>query len=262
MPAWSEQLWPGQLAARTAAQSGAGILDVSRDLVLIQNDFLGSAVLKIEGKSDISLNNVVLAQPTRWREMKPTGGNVIRAGTRFVWPAYLTPKPQIGNIIVANSTYWTAWKVEYKPHVETYETDCLNLNIVNTAFNKVLLLRATYVKSQANEAKAIWVGYNSGLANPTAADTVRAAVQPSSEDATLEFGAESGKELYRIFFEHPIPGELAGGAFRVVSAYGHRFRVNRYADEHRLDTLPVAICEKITEGNEWFQGNPPVFPSY
>jgi hypothetical protein len=235
-----------------------GILDLSHDLVDICNDFLGDAVFKQQGKSDLNLRGNVLSEPVRWRELTPTGGNVIRAGTKFVWPIESSPRPAIGDIVVSEGIYYTVYRMEQKQHVECWESDCLQLNITNKQWNRCLLLVAEYGKGEANEALAVWKGYYSNQDPPIQEDTISAHFQPFTEDAQIQFGAEFTRESYRVYFEKPIPRTLAGGEFRLVDVDGFRYRIIRYVQEERLDVLPVAHAVRITEGAEYFQsGTPP-----
>ena len=55
--------------------------------------------------------------------------------------------------------------------------------------------------------------------------------QPSEEQARLAFGADSSREIYRVYFESPVPIDLAGGEYRLVDSDGNRFRVLQYFQE-------------------------------
>lgn len=231
--------------------------DIGRDLVAVESDFLTTAIFKPSNASQVTLPSVVLRSRTRWRELKPAGGNVIRQGIRFVWPSYLTDRPKIGDVIVADGDYFACWRVDLKPELNCYETDAIRLFITPTSFNRCLLLVATYGKGEANEAKAEWTGYFSHADPPTSEDTIRCHLQPLSEDAAVQFGAEWSQERYTCFFENPIPREFAGGEFRLVDTSGNRYRAVKYYAEGRIEMLACALVERITEGSEfWAAGTP------
>ena len=231
-------------------------IDISQDWALVDNLF--SVTLKVAGSSDAYIPNCVLDEPTTIREMEPSGAQVLRQGTVFIWPKKFSVQPPIGSIVVDDEgTYWTVWKCIKKRALDMYEPFCLNLNIVTAATNKATLLRATYIKGGANEAVAVWHGYNSGQTTPTDADKVTARFQPSEETAKLEFGADNSQEMYRVYFSNPPAIELAGGEFRLLNSDGHSFRVLKYYCEGRIDKLAVAVCEKITEGETWFANPTP-----
>jgi hypothetical protein len=228
-------------------------LDVSRDFEEVCNDFQESCTLRI-GDVDTMLSNV-LTDPHETKELEPAGGQVLRIGTNFVWSKSRSVKPPIGSIIIdEGGVYWTIWRLTDKQHVETYEAFGLNLNIVTADANEATVLKAVYGKGSANEATATWHGLWSGVAGGNATDTVVARFQPSEETSELEFGAEYSREVYRVYFEQPVPVEVAGGEYRLVDSTGNRFRVVKYFQENRIDKLPIAICVKITEGAEYYSG--------
>ncbi len=244
----------------------------------LENDFtryvnnLSSVTLKVYGNPDQHLNKVVMTQPVQWRELSPTDGQVIRRGTKFIWPRKYAAVPPIGAIIVdRQGTYWTVWRELYKEIVHSVEVDCLNLSIViapnglNPNENIATVLKSRYGKGEANEARVDWLGYFTGhdpaITNPntTPNDLIPARFQPSMESARLAFGAESSSEIYRVYFQPPLPQnflELAGGEYRLVSPAGHRFRVLKFYQEEEIAQLPCAIAEKITAGDEYFLSNP------
>jgi len=225
-------------------------LDLSGDWVYVDN--LSTATLKVEGQSDVTLPECVLDEPYTLRELEPTGAAVLRHGTVFVWPRQFSSAPPIGSTVVDNEdTYWTVWKLVRKQHIEYWEPFCLNLSIVTADENTATVLRAVYGKGAANEAVAQWRGLWSGLCEAQDEDTVAARFQPSEEQARLEFGGESSREVYRVYFKDPVPIDLAGGEYRLVDSDGNRFRVMKYFQENRIDRLPVAIAERITEGREY-----------
>jgi hypothetical protein len=229
------------------------VLNISKDFEKVCSDFHEAATLRI-GSTDTHLSRV-LTEPTEIKELEPSGAQVTRSGTMFVWSKRRSVQPPIGSIIIdADGAYWTVWKTTNKQHVETYEVFALNLNIVTAAANVATILKAEYGKGEANEAQATWYGLWSDVLGGTAEDTVPAKFQPSSEDASLAFGAEWTAETYRVFFLTPLPSELAGGEYRLVNSAGERFRVVQYYQEGRIDRLPVAICTKITEGEEHVGG--------
>jgi hypothetical protein len=231
-------------------------LDLSDDYLVIDNR--ETVTFKQDGQADILLDDCVITEPYSYREMDPTGGQVLRYGTTFVWPQKLTPRPAIGSIVLdEDSIYWTVWRLLKKQHVDCWEAFCLNLNIINATANHATLLKATYDKGDANEAVASWVGLNSGSASPTAQDTVTARFQPSEETAQIMFGGEFTKTTYKVYFDDAVPIEMAGGEYRIVDGDGFRYRVMRYINEQRLDKLPMAIAVRIQEGAEYFDGGPP-----
>ncbi len=227
---------------------------MAQDLTLVV-DNLVSVEYRQSGGPTVSLNNCVLQTPTTWKELHPTGGNVLRHGTRFIWPKALSPAPTLGSIIVdSNNYWWTVWKAIAKEWVQSWEPLCLNLNIVDAPWNRALLLEAVYGKGQANEAKAQWRGLYSHQVPPAEEDTVRARFQPADETAKIQFGSEWTRADYKVYLEKPIKTlELAGGEYRIVSPDGARFRVNRYFQEQTFADLPVALCSKVTEGMEFWQ---------
>ena len=228
-------------------------LDISGDFENVCNDFHEAVTLRVDSV-DLRLSNV-LTEPHEIKELEPAGAQVTRNGTIFVWSKKRSIKPPLGSIIIDHEgVYWTIWKLADKQHVETYEAFALNLNIVTAAANTATVLKAEYTKGDANEAKADWYGLWSNSLGGIAADTVAARFQPSEETSKLEFGGEWSQQTYRVFFLSPVPIEATGGAYRLVDSSGQRFRVMKYYQESRIDRLPVAICVKITEGEEYVSG--------
>jgi len=226
-------------------------LDVSTDFEEVCNDFHESATLRIAGV-DITLPQV-LTEPYTIKELEPAGAQVTRNGTLFVWSKSRSSKPPLGSIIIDHEGYyWTIWKLEDKQHVECWEAFGLDLNIITADANEATILKATYRKAEANEARAVWKGYVSDATTPTAADVVRARFQPSAETAQLEFGADTSLEVYRVYFDGTVPSDLAGGEYRLLDSQGNRYRVLKYYNENRIDRLPVAIATRITEGSEFW----------
>ena len=237
-------------------------------LTEIPNDFqdvligLDSGVLKIEGRSDTTLTNCILDEPTDYHEMEPSSGQVLQADTLKIWPAARSAKPPLGSVLVdPDGTYWTILAVRYKNHVQTWECRCRNLSIVtatgddpNAGLNTVTILKAQYSKGRANEAKATWLGYVSGLETPTEADQVTCRLQPSSTDAMIRFTAEWSKETKRAIFQEQLPIDLAAADYRLLDSAGGRYRIMAYYDAERIDKLPTAIVVAITEGVEYFRG--------
>lgn len=226
-------------------------LNIAGDFEDVCGDFHASVVLRV-GNVDVTLPKT-LNTPYTIRELEPTGAQVLRKGTLFAWSRSRSTEPPVGSIIMdPYGTYWTIYRLENVQHVETYEAFCLNLNIVTAAVNAATVLKGSYVKGRAGEAKAVWKGLWSGATTPTSQDTVEARFQPSEETARLEFGAESSLEVYRVYFESPVPMDLAGGEYRLVDSQGFRYRVVKYFNENRIDRLPVAIATRITDGKEYW----------
>jgi hypothetical protein len=229
-------------------------LDISHDFMRVM-DFLDSATLKVSGSADVWLPNCVATEPVQFKELDPTGAQVIRMGTKFVWPTSFSSQPPLGSVVVdEDGVYWTVWKGLHRQHVETREVWCLNLSIVTAAANNATVLKAVYTKGWANEAKATWYGLWSGVEGGNANDTVAARFQPSEETAKLEFGGEFAETAYRVYFESPVPVDAAGGEYRLVDSEGYRYRVVKYYNEGRIDRLPVAVAIRITEGAEYWSG--------
>lgn len=228
-------------------------LDISDDFEQVCGDFNETATLRV-GDVDITLPSV-LSEPVEWKELDAANAKVIRRGTMFVWSKKRSSAPPVGSIIIDNEgLYWTIFKLTNMQHVETYEAASLNLNIVTAAENTATILKATYSHGRAGEAKATWAGLWSGKTTPTDDDTVPARFQPSEETAELEFGSEWSRETFRVYFQDPVPMEAAGGEYRLVDSEGYRYRVVRYYQEARIDRLPIAICVRITEGAEFWNG--------
>ena len=92
-------------------------------------DFNEPATLRI-GDVDTPLASV-LSEPVQWKELDPSNAQVLRLGTMFVWSKSRSDKPPVGSIIIdGDDEYWTVWRVTNKQHVETWEAQCLNLNII------------------------------------------------------------------------------------------------------------------------------------
>ena len=233
---------------------------------------LRSATIRVYGKPDVIIHQAVLTEPRTWRELDPTNAQVIRQGQLFIWPKRMSPEPPVGcTIIDEDGTRWIAWRVLYKDIVDTWEVTCLNLSIVlgpnaqNAKPNLATVLVASYVKGEANEAKAVWRGLFTGKrravtnpkANPT--DTIPARFQPILEASQIQFGSEGSRETYAVYFDNPWPREVAGGEYRIVSPDGDRFQVMEYIKESRIESLPIAMAIRIVQGSEfWDDGVPPV----
>jgi len=225
-------------------------IDVSDDFESLCSDFNTTVTLRIAGV-DTQLSSV-LNEPVDWRELDPTGGQVIRSGVLFVWSKKRSVQPPIGSIIVdSEENYWTIWKMANKQHVECYEAKCLNLNIITAAANIATILKATYTHGDAGEANSTWVGLWSGEAGGTTEDQVVAHFQPMEEESRIAFGGEWPAESYKVYLQDPIPTELSGGEFRLVDSEGGRYRVLKYIQEGRIDKFPVCLAERITAGSEY-----------
>ncbi len=230
------------------------VFDITNDFESVCNDFRKTATLRVD-TTDTALPSV-LATPKTIKELEPSGAKVTRDGMQFTWARSYTPtQPPVGSIIIdANGTYWTIWKVTNRQRVETYAVFCLDLNIVTAASNYATVLRADYVKGTANEAKAVWRGLWSNHINGNSQDTIKAHFQQSEETSELEFGSEWRKEMFRVYFQDPVPMTLASGEYRLVDTAGFRYQVLRYFCEGRIDKLPIAFARRITEGNEYHDG--------
>ena len=249
-------------------------------LSAIPNDFenvvigLHTGILKIEGAADTAITSI-LDEPVDYHEMEPAAGQVIQADCMKIWPASQSVKPPLGSVLLTDGIYWTIISVTYKNQVETYECRCRNLSFVdnsgneNAGLNTVTIMKATYGKGRANEAKADWRGYVSGEKTPTTADQVTCRLQPTSTDAMIRFTAEWSKETIRAIFQEQLPINLAAADFRIVDIVGNHYRIMQYFDAERIDRLPTAICVKIIEGVEYYKGGTtgnqpmphPVFPT-
>lgn len=225
-------------------------LDFSTDFERFCSDFNEAVTLRV-ANVDLRLLSV-LSEPHTIKELEPTGAQVTRNGTLFLWSKTRSSRPPIGSIIIDHdSTYWTIYRLTDKQHVETWEAFCLNLNIVTAPANKATLLVAEYSKGDANEAKATWFGLWSGTLGGNATDTVPARFQPASEDSQIEFGADWARESYKIYFDKPLPAELVGGSYRILDQDGNRYRVVQYFNEQRIDRLAIALAVRVTEGSEY-----------
>lgn len=229
---------------------------------------LDTMTLKVQGADDIALTDCVLDEPVDTAETEPTGGQVPQMDRLLIWPIYRSPtQPPLGSCMVdSEGTYWTILRIRRKSVVETWEAYCRNLSVVAGTINQVTVLRATYRKGRANEAKPIWKGLFSGQRPPTSEDVIPGRFQPAMELAQIKYGAEWSRETYRVILNQPLPMELAGGEYRLVNQAGERFRVLEYFQEQRIDKLPVCLVAKIVEGGEYWptppsELSPPAFPS-
>jgi hypothetical protein len=242
-------------------------LDLSHDLEIM--DDLDTFTLKVESQADIVLSDCVVDEPFDTREMEPSAGQVPQMDSMFIWPVYRSPvQPPLGSVLVdGEGIYWTILAIRRKSHVQTWEAHCRNLSIMPATANLATILKAVYTKGRANEAKATWQGLFSGQTPPTADDTIAARFQPSAEDAQIRFSSEWTRETYRVILSKKLPLTLANGEYRLKDEHGSHYRILHYADEQRLDRLPVAIAVRIIEGQEYFNaGQPmpleaPVFPT-
>lgn len=228
-------------------------LDISGDFEGVCNDFFETATYKVDGSPDVVLRDCVLTEPHTIRELEPTGAQVLRHGTLFVWSKSRSRQPVLGaHIVDPDGTYWTIYQLVNKQHVETWECFGLNLSIITASLNQATVLKAVYTHGRAGEAKAHWKGLWSGVDGGTEDDVVPAHFQPAEETSRIEFGADWSEQAYRVYFKQPFPREAAGGEFRILDSEGHRFRVVRYFMENRIDKLPVALSVRITEGAEYW----------
>jgi hypothetical protein len=243
----------------------------------VENDFteicdnLESVTLRVYGKPDVRIHRAVMTEPRSFRELQPTGAQVIRQGQQFIWPKRFSERPPIGSMVIdSTGTKWIVWKLIEKDIVNTYEPICLNLSIVlapnadNAKPNLATVLVASYVKGQANEAKAVWRGLFTGKRRPVTdpnarpTDTIPARFQPLTELSQIQFNSEFSLERYAVWFDEPWPREVAGGEYRLVDPNGNRYRVMEYNCEERIEMLPWALAVRITEGAEyWGNGTPP-----
>lgn len=220
---------------------------------------LSSGVLKIDGMADTTLTNCILDEPVLTKEMEPAYGQIAQLDALKIWQAKYSVKPPLGSVLVHHGIYWTILSVLWKQQVATYEVRCRNLSIVPSTINTVAILEAKkHCKGKANEAVGCYKGYVSNEYPPTDADKVTCRLQPDSTDAKIQFDAEWSKETFRAYFQTQLPIHVAGSDWRLVDEEGNRYRILRYYDAERIDTLPVAICIAITEGVEFFQ--PPSGP--
>ena len=231
---------------------------------------LRSIVLKVYGQVDQYINRCVISEPVQWKELISADAQIIRMGTLFVWPKKFSAMPPLGSVIVdEDGTFWTIWKLVFKDIVDTWEASCLQLSILagpnmqNPSANLATVLIASYEKSEANEAKAVWRGFftdqNPAVTDPKAkpTDTIICRFQPLKELSRIQFSSEWTDEQYRAYFSEPWPKEMAGGEYRLVDNVGNRYRIMDYFDEMKLDRLPCATCVRITEGEEFFQDGRP-----
>ena len=234
-------------------------LSIANDLLVVWG--LDTATLKVEGQSDVALTKCVLDEPVDTKEMEAAAGQVPQQDVLKIWPTSFSPKPPLGSVIVDSlGVYWTILSIRYKNMVECWEAHCRNLSILPSTMNIATILKAQFVRGQANEAKAKWLGINSGVLNGTVADQVPCRFQLVGEDAFIRFNSEWVRETYRCILQNSIPIEMAGGEYRLIDLQGNRYRITNYYQEQRIDVLSVAICVRIIEGVEYFSATPTPLP--
>ena len=151
-------------------------------------------------------------------------------------------------LVGEDGVYWTVLAVTSIELTRTYRAQCRNLAIRPAAENLATILEAHYTRAPGNDRKAHW---------RVVLDEIPARFQPSQEAAQIFLGGEYIQETYRTIFQHPVPVQLAGGQYRLRDTGGFLYRVQLYFDEQRIDTLPVAICVRITEPSEYPSGRLP-----
>jgi len=211
-------------------------------------DGLHPATLKVIGDADTALQRV-LDQPVTTKEMQASKGQVVQGDRWFLWSASESESPPLGSVLVnEDGTYWTVLAVEWTELVEVYKVQVRNLAIRPAVQNLATVLKADYVRAAGNDRRAVW---HEELAD------IPARFQPSVEDAQLFLGGDYIKTTYRVYFDAPVPVELAGGQYRLKDCRGWLYKVMMYVDEERIDTLPVAIAVRILEKAEYPDGELP-----
>jgi hypothetical protein len=226
------------------------MLDISGDFLLLDN--LESVTLHPPltvppAVGYDTLTNCVLTEPYTIQELTPSGGQVLKNGTRFVWPRSQSGQPRLGSIIIdSDGTYWTVVQITDKQHVDVHEVVCVDLAVVNHLDNTATVLQAqSYSKDAAGEAVPNWVTLETGIP---------ARWQPMTEEAQIFEDADYTRTTYRVTLGAALfanPQELAGGDYRLVDKDGNHYRVLQYTQENRIDVLPYAICVMILEGTEY-----------
>ena len=263
---WSALAWTeAQLVPPPAPPSGQVVPDIALDLDYC--DFLRPFTLRMPGRPDVAVAKM-LDEPVTWKEMEASNGQVIKGDMKMIWSAVRYPiQPPIGSLLIDDGgRYWTGLSLTYKDQVQLWEMTVRNLSInAGAVFGQVpplpsnlaTIIKASYRKGDANEAKATWRGAISDLTPPTDSDVIQAHFQPSAESAMIFLGSEYTKTTYRVYFAKPCPIELASSMYRLVDSNGYHYKVQMYSAEQRLDVLPVAIATRILEGVEYWGNGPP-----
>lgn len=227
---------------------------------------LESGTLYIAGSAPLALTNVIQENPVDFSEMTPSDGQVVQMDTLKTWPVSASPRPPLGSVLVSRSgTQWTILKVRFVEIARRWEVHCRNLSIVtdptNPNLNRAWIMKANFGKGKANEARAEWKGYISGDTVPQPEDSLVARFQPASDISELDFSGEWVKESFVVTLQSQIPINFAGADWRLVDENGSRYRILQHLDAQRIDVLPRLLCNRITEGVEYFgQGQPQPLP--
>jgi hypothetical protein len=182
-----------------------------------------------------------------YAELDPSAGQVLKGDKLFAWPQYATARPPLGSqIIDGNGDAWTILAVYAKDDVKTWDCHARALAIVYGLDNVASVLEASYTKSPGGEAIPTWSTLLTGIA---------ARFQPVDQTAKILEDAEWPKTTYHVFlgtdiFSPDIPVEPASADYRLVDSAGRHYRVVRYQRPERIDTLPMAVCVLVIEGEE------------
>jgi len=204
-------------------------------------------------QQDVMLQHV-RCRPLSRKEMEASAGKVRQGDCIFYWPLAESPEPPLGSRLVFKNETWTLLAIDRKELIDVYQVIARNLAIEAGLDCKATVLKATYAKGAAGDAKPIWT---------VIAKDIPARFQPLTEDVAQLISAEWTRGTFRVILGENVPLEpdsysqsgaskLTGGRYRLMDSAGNHYRVTHYTNQDRIDTLPVAIAVRINEGAESF----------
>ncbi|HZZ73625.1 MAG TPA: hypothetical protein VFE24_15335 [Pirellulales bacterium] len=205
--------------------------DPAADFTLIA-DLLQSVTLRRADTGALSLVNHGLRRTITTGEAEASGGKYTRADAVWHLPSSeLAAPPRVGDALIdAADVVWTILEIQAACGGARWR--CLTRNLALTAglADTITIQQATWSKSAAGAASAVWTDLHIGLA--ASIQLQRAEVQEDQLDRSL-------RSTHRIVIAMAV---AVDENCRILDADGNLYHVVGYEQAARIDALPVILA--------------------
>lgn len=221
------------------------LIDLTADFDLF--DLAAAVVIRRRGQADVHVTRA-LTSPVKRSEPEPAGGQVTEADQVFTFPSRgLSASFALGDKIVDHAAVeWSIIGMDYSDNLGLWRCTTRNMAVAYGLDNQVDVLLANYSKSAGGEAIADWI---------PVAQSVRARVQPMTQDRQVDDNADWANAEYRVILAEALTqfrglADPVAADVRLVDRNGLTLRVVSYEAPERIDALPVAACVLVGDLEE------------
>lgn len=207
-------------------------LDITGDFAIVDNLETVTVTAKSGSAEDI---DDCFSTPIRTREITASNGRYTAGDVRFHIPVdNSTASPEVGGTITttAGSTY-TILDVDTAGMSGIYKCGSRLLDIYNELNTLITIQVATWSKNTNGVQSATW---------STEASSVRAKIQPATEQIETDEGARGIKKRFTIYLEAE---RTLDHDRRIVGIDGSIYKILAYQGRDRLDQLPSVLVELL-----------------